>query len=83
LQKGFDYTKFSWLYDAIAHRTLNNRTEWELALYAALKGQANRWNICESEFECYDGQGKRCYYNFNSEQNSERAFLKLLFPLNN
>jgi hypothetical protein len=83
LQKGFDYTEFSWIYDAIAHRTLNNRTEWELALYAALKEQAYRWNICESEFECYDGQGKRCYYSFNSEQNSERAFLKLLFPLNN
>ena len=72
LENGIDYEEFAWLYDRISAQELNGRIEWELAVYAALK----------SEFELYDGSGERRYFSFNSEQNAQRVFLKLLFPLN-
>ena len=82
LEKGLDYTEFEWLYDKIINRELNNRTEWELALYSALNHLNYTLKISESEFELYDGRGDRCYVNFNSEQNSQKVFLKMLFPVN-
>lgn len=82
LENGLDHTEFEWLYDKIINRDLNNRTEWELALYSALKHLNYTLKISESEFELYDGKGERCYVNFNSEQYSQKVFLKMLFPVN-
>lgn len=82
LENGFDYVEFEWLYDRISKRELNNRTEWELTLYSALNQLNYTLKISESEFELYDGKGERRYFSFNSEQNAQRAFLKLLFPVN-
>lgn len=82
LKTGFDYAEFEWLYGRIADRTLDNRTEWELALYAALKKRNYTLELSGSKFELYDGDKNRCYFNFNSSQNAQKALLKMLFPIN-
>lgn len=82
LENGVDYAEFEWLYRGILKQELNDRTEWELAVYAALNQLDYTLKISESEFELYDGKGERRYFSFNSEQNAQRVFLKLLFPLN-
>ena len=82
LENRFDYEEFAWLYDRISAQELNGRIEWELAVYAALNQLEYALKISKSEFELYDGSGKRRYFSFNSEQNAQRVFLKLLFPLN-
>lgn len=74
--------EFQWLYDAIARRILENRIEWELSLYEAMKRlgysiQADQWR-----FMLCDGQGRRRYFGADSVRNSERALMKILFPLN-
>ena len=78
----FDYEEFAWLYNRISAQELNDRIEWELAVYAALNQLEYALKISKSEFELYDGSGERRYFSFNSEQNAQRVFLKLLFPLN-
>lgn len=82
LESGFDYAEFAWLYAGIAKGELNDRTEWELALYTALNQLEYTLRISESEFELFDGKGERRYFSFDSEQNAQRVFLKLLFPVN-
>ena len=82
LENRFDYEEFAWLYDRISAQELNDRIEWELAVYAALNQLEYALKISKSEFELYDGSGERRYFSFNSEQNAQRVFLKLLFPLN-
>lgn len=82
LENRFDYEEFAWLYNRISAQELNDRIEWELAVYAALNQLEYALKISESEFELYDGSGERRYFSFNSEQNAQRVFLKLLFPLN-
>ena len=82
LENGIDYEEFAWLYDRISAQELNGRIEWELAVYAALNQLEYALKISKSEFELYDGSGERRYFSFNSEQNAQRVFLKLLFPLN-
>ena len=82
LENGIDYEEFTWLYDRISAQELNGRIEWELAVYAALNQLEYALKISKSEFELYDGSGERRYFSFNSEQNAQRVFLKLLFPLN-
>lgn len=81
LEEGFDYEEFKWLFDEISHRTLRNRIEWEMALYAALNKLEYTLKISQSEFELFDGKGKRHYFSFDSEQNAHKAILKFLFPL--
>ena len=80
-EKGFDYAEFGWLYDKISAGELNDRTEWELALYTVLNKLNYVLKISEAEFELYNGQGKRCYFSFDSDQNAQKVLLKLLFPL--
>ncbi len=82
LEKRIDYMEFDWLYDKISCQELDNRTEWELALYSAMNLRHYTLKISESEFELYDDKENRCYFSFNSGQNAQRAFLKLLFPVN-
>lgn len=82
LENRFDYEEFAWLYNRISAQELNDRIEWELAVYAALNQLEYALKISKSEFELYDGSGERRYFSFNSEQNAQRVFLKLLFPLN-
>ena len=82
LENGIDYEEFAWIYDRIFAQELNDRIEWELAVYAALNQLEYALKISESEFELYDGSGEKRYFSFNSEQNAQRVFLKLLFPLN-
>lgn len=82
LENGIDYEEFAWIYDRIFAQELNDRIEWELAVYAALNQLEYALKISKSEFELYDGSGERRYFSFNSEQNAQRVFLKLLFPLN-
>lgn len=81
LQNGLDYTEFAWLYKQIFNRALNNRIEWELALQSVLNKLNYTLKNTGTEFELYDGDGKRCYFSFNSEENGTKALLKLLFPL--
>ena len=82
LENRFDYEEFAWLYNRISAQELNDRIEWELDVYAALNQLEYALKISKSEFELYDGSGERRYFSFNSEQNAQRVFLKLLFPLN-
>ena len=82
LENGIDYEEFAWIYDRIFAQELNDRIEWELAVYAALNQLEYALKISESEFELYDGSGEKRYFSFNSEQNAQRVFLKLLFPVN-
>ncbi len=82
MENGVDYTEFEWLYSGILKQNLNDRTEWELAIYVALNQLDYTLKISELEFELYDGEGERRYFSFDSEQNAQRVFLKLLFPLN-
>lgn len=82
LESGLDYAEFEWLYGRISGRELSGRTEWELALYAALQQLGYTLKISGTEFELCNGQGERRYFSFNSGQNAQRAFLKLLFPIN-
>ena len=81
-ENGIDYEEFAWIYDRIFAQELNDRIEWELAVYAALNQLEYALKISESEFELYDGSGEKRYFSFNSEQNAQRVLLKLLFPLN-
>lgn len=82
LENGIDYAEFEWLYEEITKQELNDRTEWELALSTALNQLEYSLKISKSEFELCDGIGKRLYFSFNSGQNAQRVFLKLLFPIN-
>lgn len=82
LENRFDYTELEWLYDRISEQDLNDHTEWELALYSAMNRLNYTLKISESEFELFDGKGERRYFSFNSGQNAQKAFLKLLFPVN-
>ncbi len=82
LENGVDYTEFEWLYSGILKQNLIDRTEWELAVYVALNQLSYTLKISELEFELYDGKGEHRYFSFDSEQNAQRVFLKLLFPLN-
>lgn len=81
LENGFDYAEFAWLYERIFNRALNNRIEWELALYTVLNRLNYTLKISGAEFELHDGSGRRRYFSFDSEENATRALLKLLFPL--
>lgn len=82
LTEGFDYKEFEWLYEMISERTVENRIEWELALYSAMRNLKYTIQVLEHEFELYDARWKRRYLNFNSGQYAEMAMLKILFPVN-
>ncbi len=82
LKDAFPYVEFEWLYQEILSDTLDNWTEWELALYTAMKRLGYTVQVAEHGFELYDGAGKRCYFNFDSREYAQRAFLKMLFPVN-
>lgn len=82
LKDALHYVEFEWLYQEILSDTLDNRTEWELALYTAMKQLGYTVQVAEHGFELYDGAGKRCYFNFDSREYAQRAFLKMLFPVN-
>ena len=82
LKDGFDYTEFEWLYNAISKDVVLNRMEWELSLHTAMQNLKYTIQVSPNDFELYDGHGARRYFNFNSTSYAERAFLKILFPLN-
>ncbi|EHR35647.1 hypothetical protein [Helcococcus kunzii] len=82
LKTEYDYEEFKWLFNRIIDRKLENRIEWELALYNALDKEGYSLNLLESRFELYNNKGERCYFNMNSNSYAQKAFLKLLFPLN-
>ena len=74
--------EFCWLYDAILHHTLENRIEWELSLYQALKRLGYTVQADPERFMLRDGQGRPRYFSADGFRNSERSLMKLLFPLN-
>ena len=82
LKDGFDYTEFEWLYHTISKDVVPNRIEWELSLHAAMQNLKYTIQVSPNDFELYDGRGCRRYFSFNSTSYAERAFLKILFPLN-
>lgn len=82
LKDGIDYKEFEWLYKMISEQTVENRTEWELALHSAMRNLKYTIQVSEHEFELYDARGKRRYLNFNSRRYAEMALLKILFPVN-
>lgn len=82
LKDGFDYTEFEWLYNAISKDVVLNRMEWELSLHTAMQNLKYTIQVSPNDFELYDGHGCRRYFSFNSTSYAERAFLKILFPLN-
>ncbi|MFR8088872.1 MAG: hypothetical protein ACLU6B_10285 [Lachnospirales bacterium] len=81
LEDDFDYTEFAWMYDEIADGVLADRSEWELALYMVMRKLGYTIHVSQHGFELYDGRQQRRYYNFDSRQYSQRAFLKILFPI--
>ena len=82
LKNGFDYAEFEWLYNTISKDIVANRMEWELSLYTAMHNLKYKIQVSPNDFEVHDGHGDRRYYSFNSTSYAERAFLKILFPLN-
>ena len=82
LENGFDYKEFEWLYLRISERAVENRVEWELALHIAMQNLRYTIRVSERGFELYDAQSERKYFNFNSRQYAQMAFLKILFPVN-
>lgn len=82
LKYGFDYTEFEWLYNAITEDVVLNRIEWELSLHTAMQNLKYSIQVSPNDFELHDGHGHRRYFSFNSTSYAERAFLKILFPLN-
>ena len=82
LKDGFDYTEFEWLYRSISKDVVPNRIEWELSLHMAMQNSKYTIQVSPNDFELYDGHGCRRYFSFNSTSYAERAFLKILFPLN-
>ena len=82
LRDGCDYLEFEWLYRQISSGELKNRMEWELSLNAALEELGYTVQLSQREFRLFDGEGRRRYFNFDSPQYSQRAVLKMLFPIN-
>ena len=82
LKNGFDYTEFEWLYHTISKDVVPNRIEWELSLHTAMQNLKYTIQVSPNDFELYDGHGCRRYFSFNSTSYAERAFLKIIFPLN-
>lgn len=82
LKNGFDYAEFEWLYHTISKNIVPNRIEWELSLHTAMLNLKYTIKVSPNDFELYDGHGYRRYFSFNSTSYAERAFLKILFPLN-
>ncbi len=82
LKNGFDYAEFEWLYNTISKDIVSNRMEWELSLHIAMQNLKYTIQVSPNDFELYDGHGHRRYFSFNSTSYAERAFLKILFPLN-
>ncbi len=82
LKNGFDYTEFEWLYNTISKDIVSNRIEWELSIHTAMQNLKYTIQVSPNDFELYDGHGYRRYFSFNSTSYAERAFLKILFPLN-
>lgn len=82
LKDGFDYAEYEWLYHSIENNSVPNRIEWELALHTAMQNSGCTIRMSPNDFELFDGKGNRRYYSINSTNYGERAFLKLLFPLN-
>ncbi|MFR8001691.1 MAG: hypothetical protein ACLU62_02090 [Hydrogeniiclostridium sp.] len=82
LKNGFDYAEFEWLYNTISKDAVSNRTEWELSLHTAMQNLKYTIQVSPNDFELYDGHGDRRYFSFNSTSYAERAFLKILFPIN-
>ena len=82
LKNGFDYAEFEWLYNTISKAAVSNRTEWELSLHTTMQNLKYTIQVSPNDFELHDGHGARRYFNFNSTSYAERAFLKILFPLN-
>lgn len=68
LKDGFDYKEFEWMYGMISEEIMENRIEWELALYSAMRNLKYTIQISEQEFKLYDARLKRRYLNFNSRQ---------------
>ena len=69
-------------YLRISERAVENRVEWELALHIAMQNLRYTIRVSERGFELYDAQSERKYFNFNSRQYAQMAFLKILFPVN-
>ena len=82
LDEDRECVEFCWLYDAILHHTLENRIEWELSLYQALKQLGYTVQADPERFMLRDGQGRPRYFSADGFRNSERSLMKLLFPLN-
>ncbi len=82
LRDGFDYKEFEWLYMLISENAVENRIEWELALHTAMHNLGYTIQVLRHEFELYDVQSQRKYFNFNSRQYAQMALLKILFPIN-
>ena len=82
LKNGFDYEEFEWLYNIISNDIVLNRIEWELSLNAAMQNLKYGIKVSPNNFELHDGNGDRRCFSFNSTSYAERAFLKILFPLN-
>ena len=82
LKNGLDYAEFEWLYNAISKNVVSNRVEWELSLHTAMQNLKYTVQVSPNDFEMHDGHGCRRYFSFNSTSYAERAFLKILFPLN-
>ncbi len=82
LRDGFEPAEFSWMADNITRDTLEDRLEWELALWEAMDQLGFTVVNREKDFAVYDGAGRRLYFGADCRRPAERAFLKILFPLN-
>lgn len=82
LKDGFAPAEFSWMSDAIAEGVLDRRLEWELALWEALDQLGFQMVNGEKTFTLFDSEGHRVYFGADGGNAAQRAFLKILFPLN-
>ena len=56
--------------------------EWELALRLALSDMDISIKYDDNNFKVIDKNNKRLYFDYSSENNAEKLFLKILFPVN-
>lgn len=82
LRDGLCPAEFEWISDEIASDTLDNRLEWEMALWEALDQLDFKLVNKAKSFEVFNGEGQRVYFGSDGLRAAERAFMKMIFPLN-
>ncbi|WP_411328685.1 hypothetical protein [Anaerofustis stercorihominis] len=73
---------FDYAFERYKDDTMYSLFEWELALRLALSDMDISIKYDDNNFKVIDKNNKRLYFDYSSENNAEKLFLKILFPVN-